>query len=176
MAKVVLYVEDEENDVLLFQHAMAKAGHLGPIQVATDGQKAIDYLEGAGNFANRDDFPLPCLVLLDLKLPHVPGLDVLKWIRQKGTLSIPVVILTSSENEDDIAAAYELGANAYLVKPSDTRQLAEVAKAIKDFWLIQNRPCPNTVGDSGLAQANHESRRRRLGAELGGGSNRKERI
>ena len=176
MAKVVLYVEDEENDVLLFQHAMAKAGHLGPIQVATDGQKAIDYLEGAGNFANRDDFPLPCLVLLDLKLPHVPGLEVLKWIRQEGALAIPVVILTSSENDDDIAAAYELGANAYLVKPSDIRQLAEIAKAIKDFWLIQNRPFPSTVGTSGLAQTNHQRWRRRLGAEMGRGSDRTERI
>ena len=146
MAKVVLYVEDEENDAFLFQHAMAKAGHLGPIHVATDGQKAIDYLEGAGKFANRDEFPLPYLVLLDLKLLHVPGLEVLKWIRQGGPLSIPVVILTSSENENDIAAAYELGANAYLVKPSDIRQLAEIAKAIKDFWLIQNRPYPNRVG------------------------------
>ena len=176
MAKVILYVEDEENDALLFQHAMAKAGHPGPIEIATDGQKAIDYLEGAGKFANRDDFPLPCLVLLDLKLPHVPGLEVLKWIRQGGTLSIPVVILTSSENENDIVAAYELGANAYLVKPSDIRQLAEIAKAIKDFWLIQNRPCPNVVRDSGVAQANHQSWGRRLGAELGGGSNRTEKI
>jgi CheY-like chemotaxis protein len=150
MTEVILHVEDEENDAFLFQHAMTRAGHLVPIQVATDGQKAIDYLKGEGNFANRAEFPLPSLVLLDLKLPHVPGLEVLKWIRQEAALSIPVVILTSSENEGEIAAAYELGADAYLVKPSDSGELAEIARVIKDFWLIQKRPYLNKIGVKAL--------------------------
>jgi DNA-binding response OmpR family regulator len=145
MSNVILLVEDEPNDVILFQHAMLKAEYLLPVQVATDGQMAIDYLKGTDGFANRENFPLPSLLLLDLKLPHVPGLEVLKWIRQDAGLCTPLVILSSSENEHDIAAAYELGANAYLVKPSDTRKLYEMAKIIKDFWLTQNRPHPNTL-------------------------------
>jgi CheY-like chemotaxis protein len=146
MRKVILHVEDEENDLFLFQHAMMKLGPGLAIQAATDGQKAIDYLGSQGSFTNRDEFPLPSLVLLDLKLPFIPGLEVLKWIRQKAALSIPVVILSSSESDNDVAASYELGANAYLVKPSDTSQLTEIAKAIKDFWLTLNRPHPDSSG------------------------------
>jgi two-component system response regulator len=139
MKKIVLHVEDEEDDAFLFQFAMKKAGPIPQIQVARDGQMAIDYMQGADEFSDRDAFPLPCLVLLDLKLPHVSGLDVLKWIRERFGPSIPVVILSSSQNEYDIAAAYGLGANAYLVKPCDTSKLAEMAKVIKDFWLVENR-------------------------------------
>src|SRR5437016_10582946 len=105
MKKVILQVEDEENDVLLTRHALSKAGVLNPVQVAINGQEAIDYFNGEGRFTNRNEFPLPYLVLLDLKLPHVPGLEVLKFIRQAG-LPTPVVVLSSSENEEDIATAY----------------------------------------------------------------------
>jgi CheY-like chemotaxis protein len=145
MTQLVLHVEDEENDVLLFQHAMTKAGLVTPMQVAGDGQKAIDYLKGAGKFSNRAEFPFPCLVLLDLKLPFVPGLEVLRWIRQEAQLATAVIILTSSENEADIAKAYQLGANAYLVKPNEVAKLVEVAQAIKDFWLTLNRPPPEVA-------------------------------
>ena len=141
MKKLILHVEDEENDVLLIQHALTKAGVTSPVHVASDGQQALDYLNGQGNYANRAEFPLPYLVLLDLKLPFVPGLDVLKFIRQTE-LPIVVVILSSSESDKDIAAAYRLGANAYLVKPSDISKLADVAKGIKDFWLTLNCPPP----------------------------------
>jgi CheY-like chemotaxis protein len=124
---------------------MEKAGIENPVQPATEGQQAIDYLKGKGKFADRSVYPLPCLILLDLKLPRVPGLEVLKWIRQEARLNIPVVVLTSSQNNTDIAAAYDLGANAYLVKPSDTFKLAEIVTAIKDFWLTQNTPPPESV-------------------------------
>lgn len=153
MTKVILHVEDEENDVILFRHAMTKAGQGVLIQVATDGQKAIDYLNGTGDFANRDAFPFPRLVLLDLKLPHVSGVEVVKWIRQEAQLSLPVVILTSSESDGDIAAAYEAGVNAYVVKPSDTRQLTEIAKAIRDFWVNLNRLRPNVSTGKGAPKA-----------------------
>ena len=103
MARTVLLVEDEPNDVFFIQQAMKKAGVVNPIRVASDGQQAIDYFEGAGKFANREEFPLPCLVLLDLKLPYVMGLDVLKWIRQQPGLPVVVVILSSSKEEEDIA-------------------------------------------------------------------------
>ena len=140
MARTVLLVEDEPNDVFFIQQAMKKAGVVNPIRVASDGQQAIDYFEGAGKFANREEFPLPCLVLLDLKLPYVMGLDVLKWIRQQPGLPVVVVILSSSKQEEDIATAYRLGANGYLVKPPDVGKLLDMAKSIKDFWLTQNTP------------------------------------
>ena len=138
MTKVILHVEDDENDVLLFEHALNKAGVDSPVHVVSNGRQAIEYFKGEGKFSNREAFPLPGLVLLDLKLPLVPGLEVLKWIRQQAELSIPVIILTSSENEEDMQAAYELCANAYLVKPNEVTKLAAVATAIKDFWLTLN--------------------------------------
>src|ERR1051325_18608 len=144
MPRAVLLVEDEPNDVFFMQQAMKKAGVVNPIQVASDGQQAIDYFKGAGKFANREEYPRPCLVLLDLKLPYVMGLDVLKWIRQQPELPVIVVILTSSKEEADIATAYRLGANAYLVKPPDVGKLLDMAKSIKDFWQTQNTPPPES--------------------------------
>ena len=136
--KPILQVEDDPNDVFFLRQAMTKAGVANPIHVASDGQQAIDYLAGAGKFADRDKFPLPCLVLLDLKLPHVMGLAVLQWIREHSGLPLVVVLLSASGNDSDIATAYRLGANAYLVKPSQASKLVDMAKAIKDFWLTLN--------------------------------------
>lgn len=119
---------------------MKKVGAAHSIQVASDGQLAIDYLQGAGKFADRATFPLPSLILLDLKLPHVMGLEVLKWIRaQRGSPPI-VVVLTASANEADIAVAYRLGANAFLVKPSEARKLEEMARSLHEFWFTCNTP------------------------------------
>src|SRR5206468_7103443 len=92
----------------------------------------------AGKFANREKYPFPCLVLLDLKLPYVMGLEVLRWIRQQPGAALPVVMLTASGEDADIAAAYELGANAFLTKPSEANKLQDMVKAIKDFWLAHN--------------------------------------
>src|SRR5438094_4878289 len=128
MPRTVLLVEDEPNDVFFMQQAMKKAGVVNPIRVASDGQQAIDYFEGTGKFANRVEFPLPCLVLLDLKLPYVMGLDVLKWLREQPGLPIVVVVLTSSRNDADIKTAYHLRANAYLVKPPELGKLLDLAK------------------------------------------------
>jgi DNA-binding response OmpR family regulator len=117
---------------------MRKVGLANPIQVAGDGQQAIDYLNGAGKFADRRQFPLPCLVLLDLKLPHVMGLDVLKWIREHTGTALPVIVLSASAENVDIVAAYRLGANAFLTKPSESGKFEEMLKALKDFWLTHN--------------------------------------
>jgi DNA-binding response OmpR family regulator len=130
--------------VFFMRQAMKKAGVLNPLRVASDGQMAIDYLEGTGKFADREEFPLPCLVLLDLKLPRVMGLNVLKWVREQSRVPTIVVILTSSKEEVDILTAYRLGANGYLVKPSDLSELIDTAKSIKDFWLTQNVPPPES--------------------------------
>ncbi|SPE50824.1 Response regulator receiver protein (modular protein) [Verrucomicrobia bacterium] len=148
--KTVLLVDDDPNDVFLLRHAMKKAGVPNPLQVATDGQQAIDYLQGAGKFADREKFPFPCLMLTDLKLPHVMGLDVLKWVRQESGRVLVVVLLTASAESRDIAAAYRLGANGFLVKPSQANQLVEMVKAIRDFWLTFNtlpqEPYPEGAG------------------------------
>src|SRR4026209_282034 len=125
MMQPILQVDDDPNDVFLLQHAMKKAGVANPVQVATDGQQAIDYLKGTGKFADREKFPLPCLVLLDLKLPYVMGLDVLKWIRQQPGMVVVVIKLTASAEDADISTAYRLGANAFLTKPSEASKLEE---------------------------------------------------
>ena len=138
LMKTILQVEDDPNDVFLFQHAMSKMGVTNPVQVATDGQQAIEYLKGAGKFADRGKFPFPSLVLLDLKLPYVMGLDVLRWIRQQPGAPLTVLMLTASGEESDIVTAYRLGANGFLVKPSEAVKLQEMVKAIKDFWLTHN--------------------------------------
>jgi CheY-like chemotaxis protein len=135
----ILQIDDDENDVFLLQHAMKKMGVANAIQVVSNGQEAIDYLKGTGKFADRGQFPLPCLILLDLKLPRVMGLEVLKWIRQQPGTAL-VVVLSASGEETDIAACYRLGANAYLIKPSESRKLDDMVKALKDFWLEHNTP------------------------------------
>jgi two-component system response regulator len=145
MTGTILLVEDEENDALLMQRALKRAAVVHAVHLANDGREAIDYLEGAGKFANRKDFPLPCLVLLDLKLPYVMGLDVLKWIRRQPDLATIVILLSSSAAEADIAAAYRLGANGFLVKPPEVSQLLNMIQAIKDYWLTYNTPPPDRL-------------------------------
>jgi CheY-like chemotaxis protein len=159
--KVILQVEDDPNDVFFLQHAMKKAGVENTIQVAQDGQEAIGYLKGAGKFANRQEFPFPCLVLLDLKLPHIMGLDVLKWIRQQHGMLLVVVVLTASGEESDIATAYRLGANGFLIKPSQASKLEDMAKAIRDFWLTHNTlppPCSPDAPQKGAVSPVHSRR------------------
>src|SRR5688572_14678483 len=136
--KTILQVEDDPNDVFFLQKAMKKMGVANPVQVATDGRQAIDYLEGAGKFADRGKFPFPSLVLLDVKLPYVMGLEVLKWIREQRRTPVPVVMLSASAQEADIVSAYRLGANAFLCKPSEASRFEEMVKSIKDFWLTHN--------------------------------------
>ena len=136
--KTILQVEDDENDVFLLKHAMKKMGVANPIQVATDGQEAIDYLYGADKFADRAIFPFPCLVLLDLKLPYVMGLDVLEWIRKQPWTALPVIILSASAEDADIASAYRLGANGFVTKPAEADKLEALVKAIQAFWLTHN--------------------------------------
>ena len=140
-------MEDDENDVFFFVRATKLAGLANPLHVAHDGRQAIDYLRGAGAYADRALFPLPSLVMLDLKLPHVMGLDVLKWIRAQPEFHTTIVIVfTSSKLPPDIAAAYRLGANSYVVKPSVPGKLHEMLAVIKQYWLELNEtPLPAAI-------------------------------
>ena len=133
----VLLVEDDENDIFFMADAFKKTG-IDDVKFARNGQEAIDYLRKARDRAQRDSFPMPELIMLDLKLPYVMGLDVLKCVRQEMRLAVAVVILSASREDVDVSAAYQLGANAYLVKPSDTQKLLEMVKCVKLFWLQLN--------------------------------------
>ena len=135
----------------MFKRAMEKAGADCILRVVSDGQMAIDYLKGAGKFQDCEAFPPPHLVLLDLKLPLVPGLEVLKWLRNEAALHIPVVILSSSQEPADVITAYKLGANAYLLKTCDPSQLLEMAQMIRGFWLTHNIPPPQLESSSSTA-------------------------
>ena len=140
----ILLVEDEEHDVLFMKIALEQAEVDVPLQVARDGREAIAYLNGEGDFSNRDRYPLPRLVLLDLRLPEVPGMDVLRWIRiQPALVRIPVMIHSSSDQERDVDEAYRLGVQAYIVKRSDLRGLEEVVRRIKKYWLDADGPPPD---------------------------------
>jgi CheY-like chemotaxis protein len=138
---IILLVEDEPDSVFFFKHVAEKVGLTNPLRVAKDGRGALDYLEGAGECADRQKHPLPGLVILDLKLPRVTGFEVLEQIRQRPeTRHLIVLILTSSASDADIAKAYGLGANAYLVKPLKLEDLQATVEAIKGFWITHNRP------------------------------------
>ena len=142
--KPVLYVEDEENDIFFMERAFRIVEVENPLISLTDGQQALDYLAGNGRYTKRSEYPLPCMLLLDLNLPLKTGLELLKWLRAQPSLAtLPVIVFTSSSQSRDIQAAYELGANAYLVKPSTPDKLEQTVRTIKEFWLQQNRPPPD---------------------------------
>ena len=137
---VVLLVEDDPDDVFFLENAFEQTGMAGALRVARDGQEAVSYLLGQDAFADRRLYPRPSVVLLDLKLPRKSGLEVLQWRQGQPSLkSLPVVVLTSSQSNSDIAKAYELGANSYLVKPIDSQAQLEMVKAIRLYWIGLNK-------------------------------------
>ncbi len=137
----ILLVEDETVDVLMIRRALTRARLANPLQVVQDGDAAVNYLGGVGDFADRRRYPLPGLILLDLKLPRRSGLEVLEWRReQPGLRRIPVVVLTSSREADDVHRAYDAGANSYLVKPVQFEALFEMVRSLGSYWLILNEP------------------------------------
>jgi CheY-like chemotaxis protein len=137
----ILLVEDNPDDVFLFNRALGKAQRPHPLHVVIDGQEAIDYLSSTGKYSDRNAFPLPGLILLDLKMPRVTGFDVLRWIRSDGAARlIPVIVLSSSALTDDVNRAYALGANAYMVKPADATALERLIQTISDFWHAGEKP------------------------------------
>jgi CheY-like chemotaxis protein len=139
----VLLVEDEPDDVLLARRAFAKAGIAAPLHVVGDGEAAVAYLAGTGAYADRLRYPVPGLMLLDLKLPRLGGLEVLRWVRAQPPLRrLPVVVLTASKENVDLERAYDLGANSYLVKPVSFDGMIELSRALGLYWLTLNEPPP----------------------------------
>ena len=135
-----MLAEDQEDEVMLLRRAFAKARFLNPLHVVSNGEEAIAYLKGEGKYANREEYPMPSLLLLDLKMPRKDGFEVLQWIRQQPSLNdLRVVVLTSSDQIRDINRAYQMGANSFLVKPVDFAHFVEVTQALKGYWIWMSK-------------------------------------
>jgi two-component system response regulator len=143
----ILLVEDNPDDVKLTLHALKKCNIANQVVVACDGAEALDYLFGTGAQAGRDLREQPAVVLLDLKLPKIDGLEVLRRLRSDPrTKRLPVVVLTSSREEQDIVSSYDLGANSYIRKPVDFDQFIEAVRHLGLYLLLLNEPPPNSKG------------------------------
>jgi CheY-like chemotaxis protein len=144
--KIILLVEDSQDDEILTLRAMKKNNFANEIVVVRDGAEALDYMFATGAYANRDLTRMPGLILLDLKLPKIDGLEVLRRLREdRRTKLIPVVILTSSKEEQDMLSGYELGCNSYVRKPVDFTKFVEAAGHLGMYWLVLNEPPPRRV-------------------------------
>lgn len=148
----ILLVEDNYDDILLIQRAFHKAKiQLSMSQVA-DGDQAIAYINQEGKYSDTETYPIPLLILLDLKLPRRSGFEVLAWIRQQSVLKrLLVVVLTSSQENSDLNRAYDLGANSYLVKPVNFQDFVKLVELINNYWLLLNQP-PNICAEYNLNQ------------------------
>jgi two-component system, response regulator len=146
----ILLIEDNPSDIALTRRALEKAHIVNHLVVAQDGQEAIDYLFCSGAFQDRDPADLPVLTLMDLKLPKVPALDVLRRIRSDArTRRMTVVILTSSNEEQDRTAGYDVGVNSYIRKPVDFQQFTQVVEQLALYWLLLNEPPPTGAKGAG---------------------------
>jgi len=153
----ILLVEDSEDDTSLILRAFQKAGVNNPIRVVGDGDAAVSYLEGVGAYADRTEYPMPGLVLLDLDLPKRNGYEVLKWIRGNRKLTgLSVVVLTTSRELKDVSRAYSAGANSFLVKPLEFANYLGLGHGVKGFWLdVVKKPDgggPHNLGRNGMRE------------------------
>jgi len=138
--KIILLVEDDPNDVVLIQRAFQKAGLHNSLKLVRNGDEAIEYLSGQEGYADREQFPLPFLILLDLKMPGTDGFEVLAWARNTPSLKrLLIVVLTSSNLQSDVDKAYELGANSYLVKPVEFNDMVNLIQRFEVYWSEINR-------------------------------------
>ena len=145
-SKLILLIEDNIDDERLTLRALRKNNIINEVVVACDGQEAVDYLFGTGSFSGRDLSVMPAVIILDLKLPRVSGLDVLRRIRTDDkTKRIPVVVLTASEDENQIEESYALGANSFIQKPTDPSDFSEMVLQVAMYWLLLNRTAPERV-------------------------------
>ena len=138
---IILIAEDREDDILVITKAFEKTGSRIPLQFVRDGEEVVNYLAGTGKYSNRLEYPVPALLLLDLKMPRLDGFEVLRWIRQQPTLAqLRVVVLTSSNELRDVNKAYSLGAHSFLVKPTDFELTVGLASVLEHYWVGLNKP------------------------------------
>jgi CheY-like chemotaxis protein len=145
----ILIVEDDPNDVLFLKRALKKNGIQNPVCTLSDGEEAISYLCGLGEYADRNAHPIPKMIMLDLKMPRKGGLEVLEWLRDHPEYRvIPTIILTSSKLNDDVIKAYGLGANSYLVKPANFDDLQRMVKTAHEYWTLCTKPEPRQISSN----------------------------
>lgn len=133
---VILLAEDRDDDILLVRRSFSRANISNPLQVVRDGEEAISYLKGEGKYSHREEYPLPDLLLLDLKMPKKDGFEVIRWIRCRAALAaLRIIVLTSCESLRDVNLAYKLGANSFLVKPLEFENYVQLGSVIRDYWL-----------------------------------------
>ncbi len=137
----ILLVEDEEAHAELTRRAIRKAGNANRIDILTDGEEALEYVFNRGKYADKGKYPLPGLIMLDIKLPGIDGIEVLKQIKEHPLLKkIPVIMLTTSEREEDICQSYSHYANSYLTKPVGFKEFEEKIMQIDSYWMLLNKP------------------------------------
>jgi CheY-like chemotaxis protein len=137
----MLLFEDDDNDAFLLQRALKKAEIENPVQRVRDGQEGIDYLSGVGPYSDRQRFPFPRVVLLDLKMPRKSGLEVLEWMKKHPEFKvIPTIIFTASKEQQDVAMSYGLGANCFVTKPSKFEDLEYLVGILHEFWRLCEKP------------------------------------
>jgi CheY-like chemotaxis protein len=137
----ILMVEDDPNDIFLMERAFTRARLANPLKVVRDGEEAIGYLVGDGVYSDRNEYPLPLMILTDLKMPRRSGFELLEWLQQQNAelREIPVIVLASSKELPDIEKARELGAKSYLVKPGQLEDLVQMMLRLQGFWLLLNK-------------------------------------
>jgi CheY-like chemotaxis protein len=136
-AFTILLVEDDIQDALLVQQALKEGAIRNPVQVVRNGQEAIDYLEGKGPYADRRGYPIPRIAVCDINMPKVNGFELLRWLRSESDVRrLPVVMMSSSNRVEDINRAYDLGVNAYLVKPRNFDEMVDVLNKLVQFWSV----------------------------------------
>jgi len=144
----ILIAEDNEDDAFILTHALKSAGLSNPVFICRDGQEAVDYIKGIGSFADRAKYPLPGLLILDIKMPRLSGLEVLRWVRTHPACAvIPTIILTSSAHPKDVAEAFENGVNAYFLKPRTPDEMRDLLQLIHKFWTASVLPPLPTVAN-----------------------------
>jgi CheY-like chemotaxis protein len=132
---LVLVAEDNPDDALLLRRALEKAGNRSRIKIVSDGEELLLYLQGRGAYANRENSPMPSLIILDLKMPRKGGLEVLEWMNENRDLAIvPTIVLSASNLEEDVRSAYHLGANTFFLKPSTFEELVETMRMVESYW------------------------------------------
>ena len=136
----ILVAEDQPVEVMLLKRAFSQVGVKTPVRFVKDGQEAIDYLSGQESFNDREANPLPCMMLLDLKMPRMDGFEVLDWVRQQPSLKrLPIVVFSSSTIPEEIDRAYDLGANSFIMKPAGMEAQRAVVEQLQDYWLELNQ-------------------------------------
>jgi CheY-like chemotaxis protein len=150
---LVLVAEDNPDDALLLRRALEKAGIRARLKIVSDGEEMLLYLQGRGAFANRVTSPMPSLIILDLKMPRKSGLEVLEWIGNNPNIAVvPTIVLSASNLEEDVRAAYNLGANTYFVKPTTFEELVETMRMVESYWCKAMKLRPKERGGDGASE------------------------